>query len=57
VSAGLPWQLSIESPFPEQRYILRLLEPSGSSRQYLRQRLFDGNHDKPFVIDNGSHRT
>jgi spermidine synthase len=56
VSAKLPSLLSIENAFPEQDCTLRLLEPPGSCRQSLRQRLFDGTYDKPFIVDSGPRR-
>jgi spermidine synthase len=36
--------------------MLRLLEPSGSCRYSLWQRLFDGTYDKPFILDTGRLR-
>ncbi|HEY0341254.1 MAG TPA: fused MFS/spermidine synthase [Steroidobacteraceae bacterium] len=48
--------LSIESPFPEEHCMLRFLEPPGSCRQSLWERLFDGTYDKPFIIDSGLRR-
>ena len=36
--------------------MLRLLEPPGSCRNTLWQRLFDGTYDKPFIIDSGERR-
>jgi spermidine synthase len=48
--------LLMESPFPEQHCMLRLLEPPGSCRKSLWERLFDGTYDKPFVVDSGLRR-
>lgn len=56
MSAKLPPLLSIASAYPEEQCTLRLLEPPGSCRQSLRQRLFDGTYDKPFIVDSGSRR-
>ncbi len=36
--------------------MLRLLEPPGSCRQSLWERLFEGTYDKPFILDSGSRR-
>ncbi len=36
--------------------MLRFLEPPGSCRQSLWERLFDGTYDKPFIIDSGLRR-
>jgi len=36
--------------------MLRLLEPAGSCPQTLRERVFDGTYDKPFIVDNGTRR-
>ena len=41
----------LDSPFPDQRSSLRLLEPPGSCPQALRERLFNGSYDKPFIVD------
>jgi spermidine synthase len=54
--AGLPRLLAMESPFPEQHSMLRLLEPPGSSQKALWTRLFDGTYDKPFIVDSGLWR-
>jgi hypothetical protein len=32
---------------------LRLLEPPDSSHEALRERVYSGSYDKPFVVDNG----
>src|SRR3981081_4026594 len=52
----MPQLLLMESPFPEQHSMLRLLEPPGSCRKSLWERLFDGTYDKPFVVDSGLRR-
>lgn len=36
--------------------MLRLLEPPGSSREKLLERLYSGTYDRPFVVDNGRRR-
>ncbi len=36
--------------------MLRLLEPRNSCRQELRERVYSGSYDKPFVVDNGRRR-
>lgn len=56
MSRILPQLLAIESPFPEDHSMLRLLEPPGSCRQSLWQQLFDGTYDKPFIVDSGLRR-
>ena len=48
--------LTIESPFPKAHSMLRLLEPPGSCKNTLWQRLFDGTYDRPFIIDSGVRR-
>jgi spermidine synthase len=48
--------LTIESPFPGANVMLRLLEPPGSCREELLERLYSGSYDKPFVVDNGRRR-
>jgi spermidine synthase len=35
---------------------LRLLEPPESCHETLRERLYSGSYDKPFVVDNGPRR-
>jgi spermidine synthase len=52
----LPRLLAIESPFPQEHFMLRLLEPAGSCQEKLWKRLCDGTYDKPFVLDNGRRR-
>ena len=46
----------MESPFPEQHAMLRLLEPPDSCQKSLWERLFDGTYDKPFIIDSRVRR-
>src|SRR6266702_7657353 len=36
--------------------MLRLLEPPGSCRESLWERLFAGTYDKPFIVDHGLRR-
>lgn len=48
--------LAIESPFPDANFMLRLLEPPGSCHETLRERVYSGSYDKPFVVDNGQRR-
>jgi len=48
--------LTIESPFPEANLMLRLLEPPGSCHEQLRERVYSGSYDKPFIVDNGRRR-
>jgi spermidine synthase len=48
--------LSIESPFPGANFQLRLLEPPGSCHETLRELVYSGSYDKPFVVDNGPRR-
>jgi spermidine synthase len=47
----MPRLFAIESPFPEEHGVLHLLEPPGSCPQSLRERLFAGTYDKPFIVD------
>jgi spermidine synthase len=56
MSRGLPRLLAMESPFPEEHCMLRLLEPPGSCRKSLWERVFDGTYDKPFIVDHGARR-
>jgi spermidine synthase len=51
-----PRLLAIESPVPGANVILRLLEPSGSCHDTLREQVYSGSYDKPFVVDNGPRR-
>ena len=48
--------LAIESPFPDANVRLRLLEPPDSCHETLRERVYSGSYDKPFVVDNGPRR-
>jgi spermidine synthase len=48
--------LAIESPFPDANVKLRLLEPPESCHETLRERVYAGSYDKPFVVDNGPRR-
>jgi spermidine synthase len=46
----------MESPLPQARFTLRLLEPPGTCQKSLWQRLFDGTYDKPFIVDSRERR-
>jgi spermidine synthase len=48
--------LAIESPFRDANVQLRLLEPPDSCHETLRERVYSGSYDKPFVVDNGPRR-
>lgn len=48
--------LAMKAPLHKERAILRLLEPAGSCRNVLWERLFNGTYDKPFIIDRGVWR-
>jgi spermidine synthase len=48
--------LAIRSPFPDAHSMLRLLEPPGSCHETLRDRLFEGSYNKPFIVDSGRKR-
>jgi spermidine synthase len=48
--------LTIESPIADANCMLRLLEPPGSCRETLRERVYSGAYDKPFIVDNGRRR-
>ena len=48
--------LAIESPIREANVWLRLLEPPDSCHEALRERVYSGSYDKPFVVDNGPRR-
>ena len=52
----MPRLLTLESPFPERHAMLRLLEPPGSCRKSLWERVFDGTYNKPFIVDHGARR-
>jgi spermidine synthase len=51
-----PRLLAIESPFADANVKLRLLEPPGSCHEKLRELVYSGSYDKPFVVDNGVRR-
>lgn len=51
-----PRLLAIESAFPGANVVLRLLEPQDSCHETLREQVYSGSYDKPFVLDNGSRR-
>lgn len=42
---------TLESPFPEGASMLRFLEPPDTSANALWERLFNGDYDKPFIVD------
>jgi spermidine synthase len=48
--------LAIQDPLWEEQMILRLLEPEGSCRNLLWERLSDGTYNKPFIVDRGRRR-
>jgi spermidine synthase len=48
--------LTIESPIRGANMMLRLLEPPGSCHETLRERVYSGSYDKPFIVDNGRRR-
>ncbi len=56
MSASPARLLIVESDFPEANSRLRLLEPPDSCPQLLRERLFAGTYDKPFIVDCGRWR-
>jgi spermidine synthase len=52
-----PSFLELDSPFAGTCGILRLLEPCGSRKEDIRERLFNGEYNKPFVMDDGETRS
>lgn len=48
--------LAIESPIADANTMLRLLEPRGRCHDELREKVYSGSYDKPFVVDNGRRR-
>ncbi|MEO8063593.1 MAG: spermidine synthase-like protein [Pseudomonadota bacterium] len=48
--------LTIKSPFPDANIKLRLLEPPDSCHDTLREQVYSGSYDKPFIVDNGRRR-
>ena len=48
--------LTLESPLPQSHFMVRLLEPPGSDKEELWERLRSGRYDKPFVLDKGQRR-
>ena len=46
----------MESPFPGANVKLRFLEPPDSCHETLRERVYAGTYDRPFVVDNGPRR-
>jgi spermidine synthase len=51
-----PRLLAIESAFPGANVMFRLLEPPSSCRETLREQVYSGSYDKPFVVDTGTRR-
>lgn len=51
MSRDLPRLFAIESPLADDHSVLHPLEPPGSCPQSLRERVFDGTCDKPFIVD------
>jgi spermidine synthase len=51
MSRKLSRLMAIDSPFPKQASVLRLLEPPGSSSQSLYESVVSGTYDKPFIVD------
>ena len=43
--------VAIDSPFPDANVKLRLLEPRDSCHETLRERVYSGTYDRPFVVD------
>src|SRR5687767_2543061 len=56
MSEPTPRLFSIESPFPEARSTLRLLEADDSCQASIWERIFNGTYDKPFIVDSGFWR-
>jgi spermidine synthase len=56
VNYRTPPLLTIESPFPEARSMLRFLEVPDICQKSLWERVFDGTYDRPFIVDSGSRR-
>jgi spermidine synthase len=52
-STGL---IAIQSPIADANTLLLLLEPAGSCHAALREKVYSGSYDKPFVVDNGQRR-
>jgi spermidine synthase len=51
MSSSAPELFEIDSPFPMEEGRLRLLEPAGTCEIELRERLLNGEYDKPFILD------
>ena len=43
--------LTVNTPFPEARSVLRLLESPGACPKSLTERVFNGTYDKPYIVD------
>lgn len=52
-----PSIIELESPFPTELGLLKLLEPPDADRAQLIERILCGLYEKPFVIDDGFSRT
>src|SRR3954453_2696578 len=48
--------LTVKSASREANFSLRVLEPPDSCHKSLRERVYSGSYDKPFIIDNGRRR-
>lgn len=48
--------LAIETSFPKDHSVLRVLEPADSCTQTLQDRIFAGTYEKPFILDSGRWR-
>jgi spermidine synthase len=57
MSRRRPPLLALESPFPDANSVVRLLEPPGTCRNTIWERLFDGSYDKPFIVDSAPRRS
>src|SRR5881628_3367970 len=51
-----PRLMAIESPYPAANVVFRLLEPPGTCRQEVLDKMYSGAYGKPFVVDNGRRR-
>ncbi len=52
-----PKLLAIETTFPTDHSMLRLLEPPDTCTQSLQERIWRGSYNKPFIIDSGLWRS
>lgn len=51
-----PAFLELDSPFAGTCGVLRLLEPCSSRTEDIRERLYNGDYNKPFIMDDGETR-